>query len=210
VPGQDRIASYTHDDIELSLNAITATDITLGPHAIALDSSSNLKKSKDTRKIKTKRTEARNSGKLYETSRGKKVLKKVCKPLASCRMKCKDRLNCEQQTKLFDHYWGIGNYVERVAHIAQSIIIKKKAITTFDEEVPVSKRKQRNITVDYFFQIYECVGRTKVCKNCFLLTLCETKAFIESVISKKILCYSNDNISVNNYRDERGRYPRNS
>lgn len=68
----------------------------------------------------------RNTGKSYKTKKGKDVRARTFTPLEACRMKCAENIPEEFRKRIFDVYWGLGDYNERVQFISKMIELKKK------------------------------------------------------------------------------------
>lgn len=85
------------------------------------------RKSEKERRIEREaRKKKRNTGKSYKTNKGKDVRARTFTPLEACRMKCAEKIPEEFRKRIFDVYWGLGEYNERVQFISKLIELKKK------------------------------------------------------------------------------------
>ena len=135
---------------------------------------------------------------VYTTKNGKEVKKRSMKRLTDCKNECCKNVLYEDQCRIFKSYWEQGTYEKRVNFVSHHLELHAK------KRSRGQNLKNRKYTIDYYLTVES--NRYRVCKTCFLSTLGETQAFIQSVSNK---VWTGMNISVNN-SDQRGkRIPKN-
>jgi hypothetical protein len=126
--------------------------------------------------------EKRNRGETYVNTKQQVVKARSFKPLSECRFKCKDKIPLFAQRELFETYWTLGSYNQRVLYISALIEIKNKKIQRLNKH-PTNPRT-RKYHFQYFVD-YENV-KVRVCQKCFRTCFDETESFLKSVANKKI------------------------
>ena len=113
-------------------------------------------KSKRVRQVK------RNSGKSYVTNSGKLIKERQCFKMEYCRNKCKEKVLYEDQKKIFEQYWQLSTYNNRILYIASLIDITEKSSQTLKKS---HKPKNRQNTILYYLELNG--DKIRVCQKCF-------------------------------------------
>ncbi|KAL4717710.1 hypothetical protein ACJJTC_000859 [Scirpophaga incertulas] len=86
-------------------------------------------------------------------------------------------LRGSSRIKIFDFYWGLGDYDKRVQFISSLIELKEKTTAKVTNVV-----RNRMFANNYYLKLnLECYP---ICKCCFLKTFSETNKFIQNVMDK--------------------------
>ncbi|XP_050305149.1 uncharacterized protein LOC126742537 [Anthonomus grandis grandis] len=131
----------------------------------------------ETREKRKLRKTNRNLGREYTTSKGKLIRKRERRPLCSCRNGCCSKVDDVQLDMLFDYFWSIGDFDERVAYTA-SLITKQRKKTAITSE---RKKKRDCVNVFHLKVNGELI---QVCKGCFEKTFDISNKFITTVLLK--------------------------
>lgn len=89
---------------------------------------------------------------------------------------CRLNITREEQLNNFNSYWEKGEYLKRKNYIKQLINVHPKHRSRGND----IKNRQCSAT----YQLYGQRGKIDVCRGCFLLTLGESKSFVEDVVGK--------------------------
>lgn len=118
----------------------------------------------------------RNSGRGYSTAKKKEIPPRKCTVLLDCKKMCRLNITREEQLNNFNSYWEKGEYLKRKNYIKQLINVHPKQRSRGNDI------KNRHCSATY--QLYGQRGKIDVCRGCFLLTLGESKSFVEDVVGK--------------------------
>lgn len=138
----------------------------------------------------------RNLGMEYVDRNGKLMQKRSMQPLKKCRKKCFEKISTYDQMVIFNDYWALGSYSQRVAFAAGLIQIRDTQ--TLRKPSGDKKVNIRRFTCDYFLIIN--TTKHSVCKMCFRSTLGETNKFIRTITNKKV-----NSPSATFFPDKRGK-----
>lgn len=121
------------------------------------------------------------TGKCYTTQKGKPVSERMFKELEPCRKKYDSKVSLDDQKRIFEQYWSVGDHNMRISYMAGLMEINDKKITKAKNN---EKKRNRLYTPTYFL----IINNTKigVCQNCFKRTFGETDRFLRTVANKKI------------------------
>lgn len=143
------------------------------------------------------RKNLRNMGKCYKTKAGKTVSDRKVRNLEICKYKCKDKISKEQQQSIFNSYWKLSSNKLRQSFVSGLIDIQD----TKSERKDKSATNPRARLHSYKYSLVINGENILVCQKCFLYTLCETQAFIKTIIKKKLGSgFFQVNRSTNNLR----------
>lgn len=116
----------------------------------------------------------RNTGKSYKTLSGKVKHARVPKPFGMCRSNCQDKISFEQIKQLFNQYWALGTYDQRILYIGSLLTIGDKKCNILSNAM--QRKRGRETSVKYFLE-YDGM-RTQVCRKHF--TICFLKRKVSS------------------------------
>ncbi|XP_014225396.1 uncharacterized protein LOC106651423 isoform X2 [Trichogramma pretiosum] len=119
----------------------------------------------------------RNSGQAYITNSGKLVEKKIITRLTQCRRKCRERVPLQLQKKLFNHFYSLDSYKDKVLYLKSCLTVTAKK-----RDRSLSGKSKRVCTVLY--DLIDGDRRINVCKQCFMNTLDLSIKFIRNIINK--------------------------
>ena len=115
-----------------------------------------------------------------------KVMGSPCK----CKKNCSEKLSYEQQLKIFQDFWDIGDIMMRWSFIAKWVKREnKKSHRWRKERTTKIKRRSREYSYKYYFadpNSENAVGEIEVCQAFFLATTKITKKVIANVFKEKI------------------------
>lgn len=83
------------------------------------------KSEKERRIERENRKKMRNTGKSYKTKKGKDIRARTFITLETCRIKCAENIPEKFRKRIFESYWGLGEYNQRVLFISRLIELKK-------------------------------------------------------------------------------------
>lgn len=126
---------------------------------------------------------ARNMGDSYINVKGNFVPARKFKSINSnCRRKCQHRISEAAQKDIFDKYWSLGSYNQRILFVNNLINISDTK--TISRNKNLNKPRNRQYHIEYFLE-YESV-KTRVCQKCFRQCLNETESYLKTVVQKKL------------------------
>ena len=87
----------------------------------------NKKRKGRSRKERERTKFLRNTGKEYiDDEKGKTVQARTIKPLADCKMKCKERFSNKIRQSVYEKYWKLGQHDKRSNFLSSLICILEK------------------------------------------------------------------------------------
>lgn len=104
-----------------------------------------------------------------------------------CRSNCQDKISFEQIKQLFNQYWALGTYDQRILYIGSLLTIGDKKCNILSNAM--QRKRGRETSVKYFLE-YDGM-RTQVCRKHFTICFSETESFIKNVIAKKFQVQAN-------------------
>lgn len=96
----------------------------------------------------------------------------------SCRLKCFQKINQDQRTKIFSQFWSIGDLTHQLEFVSRSITSIQPKYRYANPE------KVRRLNNAFYFDTEG--GRIRVCKTFFTSTLDIPYRFIRTVIEKVV------------------------
>lgn len=121
----------------------------------------------------------KNSGKSYQTLKGRtipaKTLKTPC--TTDCRLKCREKIDEDKRLKIFNDFWGIGDLERQRYYVSSCMGVVKPKYSLHKED------SKRSLNVSYNFTINS--ETIRVCKRFFTATLDIGHSFLSTVNKKK-------------------------
>lgn len=136
------------------------------------------KSEKERRIDRENRKKMRNTGKGYVTKKGKNIRARSFIALEACRMKCAENIPVEFRKRIFETYWGLGEYNQRVQFISRLIEIKNKKTC----KLVTTRNSNRQYANKYYLKLN--AENYIICKGCFLKTFNETPKFVQLVANR--------------------------
>lgn len=125
----------------------------------------------------------RNLGKAYVNVKDVVVSERKLRPLIiDCRMKCKSKVPLAFQKSIFNKYWSLGTYNQRILFIGSLIEITDKK-TQYMQKHP-ERPRERKFQAAYYVEFEG--QRVQVCQKCFLQCFDESTSFVKTVLKKKL------------------------
>lgn len=136
----------------------------------------------DTRKYRENRKYRRDCGEEYITNLGKTVKARKSIILNDCRSQCKNKINENLQTTLFNIYWSLKSRDRQVSYISSLVCVTSKLTSRKRNSTP---EKQKNRVCNFSYFIPKDKDLIKVCKACFLKIFDITPKFIRFICTQK-------------------------
>lgn len=144
-------------------------------------SNNNIRKVRNS-KVGDTRKYRRDCGEEYITNLGKTVKARKSIILNDCRSQCKNKINENLQTTLFNIYWSLKSRDKQVSYIFSLVCVTSKLTSRKRNSTP---EKQKNRVCNFSYFIPKDKDLIKVCKACFLKIFGITPKFIRLICTQK-------------------------
>ncbi|CAG9834810.1 unnamed protein product [Diabrotica balteata] len=146
---QSQPVTETENDINLANVELQDGNVSESEKVSTTRNKTKKRKREPEKWIKNVKKQLKNSGKAYQTVKGRTVpAKKPKPPCTNCRLKCPEKINEESRLKLFEDFWNIGDLTKQRYYIKTCMGVVKPKYSLHNAN------STRSLNVSYHFTIH--------------------------------------------------------